>query len=163
MIYGVKKQDWSKEVRNLAALVKPGGWIQLGEMEWIYEIDASKRPWLDKQMKLQKWTCDHFGMDIDIEYKLEDLLKEAGFTNIKTFKITHGIGPAAREEQWKTASADMWDDTFRSFEAKMPPEGIPGVANTKEELHSCLDANDKEIREHGYAPTLFYVIGQKPT
>lgn len=160
LIFGVKKDDWPTELSHLTALVKPGGWIQLGEMEWIEP--TARTPLQAKQSTLQKWICNTFGMDLEVVYKLEDFLKDAGFKNIQRFKFTHGIGAKAREEKWRDPSVDMWSHTFRSFEEKMPADGIPDVAKTGEEFHGFIDSLVADIRENGYAPTLNYVIAQKP-
>lgn len=165
LIWGIKTENWPTAVQNLLRLVKPGGWIELVEVVWVDDdipIDAAKHPELAKQKVFECWTCDYHGFDIYVANKLEGLLKKAGCLNVAKYEYDLGIGAKANQEEWKIPSSEMWDEIFRSFEYKMPLEGIPGVANTPEELHDFLDKLNVEIKKHGYVPKINFVIGQKP-
>lgn len=165
LIWGIKTENWPAAIQRLLRLVKPGGWIELVEVVWVdnnIPIDANAQPELAKQRVLECWTCDYHGFDIQVATKLEGLLKNAGCANVTKYEYDLGIGAKANQEEWKAPSAEMWDEIFRSFEHKMPLEGIPGVAKTPEQLHVFLDKLNVEIKEHGYMPKVNFVIGQKP-
>lgn len=165
LIWGIKTENWPTAIQNLLRLVKPGGWIELVEVVWVDDnvpIDATKHPELAKQRILECWTCDYHGFDIYVANKLEGLLKDAGCENVKKYQYDLGIGAKANQEEWKIPSTEMWNEIFRSFEHKMPLEGIPGVARTPQELHDFLDKLNIEIKEHGYMPKVNFVIGRKP-
>jgi hypothetical protein len=59
-------------------------------------------------------------MDIDIAYKLVDLLKEANFTNITKVQFDHGYGAKARSAAQRDVSAELWVECFRSLDTKIP-------------------------------------------
>lgn len=164
LVWGLDKHDWPLVIRNHASLLKPGGWIQLVEAEWIdhdHPTDAAKCPIMAKMFRLAEWTCN-FGTDVFVAYHLEDLLKDAGFRHVQKTQFVVGYGASAKEEQWRQPSAEIWVDIFKGLATKMPAEGIPGVARTPEEFYQLLDELPAEMVEWGYHPKLNFVIGQKP-
>ncbi|KAF2499003.1 methyltransferase family protein [Lophium mytilinum] len=165
LIWGFQKKDWPAVLKNQLALLKPGGWIQLVETQWVdrdHPFDAAQYPNLAKQTTLQTWSTDVSGMDIFIAYNLEDHLKELGFENVSKRDFVLGYGAKAKEESQNRPSADLWIKTFTSFGERWPEGGIPGVAKTKEEFYQFLEDLKNEVSEVGYAPKISYVIGQKP-
>jgi len=165
LIWGLRGPEWPGVLRNHHSLLKPGGWIQLVEGQWVdrdHPFDAPRYPNLAKMSQMQKWSTSNFGMDIEIAYCLEDLLREGGFQGVAKTQLSLSYGAKAREEQWKQRSADMWVDTFRGLGSKLPEGGIPGVARNVEEFYAFLDELHSEVLEYGYQPTLNFVIGQKP-
>jgi Methyltransferase domain len=125
LIWGLPLAAWTTVLRNHMTILKPGGYIQLVEAEWIDAKHPSKLPELTRQAAMQEWSTKTFGMDIDIAYKLADLLAEAGFVNVKTTQYDHGYGAKARAEDQKAASVDLWVECFRSLDAKMPLGKLP--------------------------------------
>lgn len=165
LIWGLQTPDWPTVLRNHAALLKPGGWIQLVEGQWVdrdQPFDPAKYPSLAKMSAMQKWSTANFGMDVYVVYRLEDLLKEAGFQHVEKTQFDLGYGALARDDDWKQTSADMWIDTFRGLGTKLPEGGIPGVARDAEEFNAFLEQLHAEVLEYGYQPKLNFVIGQKP-
>jgi len=66
-------------------------------------------------------------MDIDIAYKLEDLLKDAGFTNVSKVQFDHGYGAKARSAAQRNGSAELWVECFRSLDQKLAGKMLPLV------------------------------------
>lgn len=108
-------------LRNQLDILKPAGWIQLVEVEWIDPKNPHSLPELYKCSLMQEWSTKSFGMDINIAYKLEALLESAGFTNIQKVQFRHGYGPLAHSLIQKDASVELYVECFRSLDAKMPP------------------------------------------
>ncbi|KAL2792988.1 methyltransferase family protein [Aspergillus keveii] len=165
LIWGIKSTEWPTVIRNLSTIIRPGGYIQLVEAEWIDpENPASPetRPNLSKQAALQVWSTESFGMDINIAYKLEDLLKDAGFEDVTKVQFDHGYGALARDPGQRNVSAELWVDCFRPLGEKIPDGGIPEVAANAEEFAEFMDALELEIKTFGYQPKLNFVYGRKP-
>jgi hypothetical protein len=122
LVWGLKLAQWPQVLTNLKNIIKPGGYIQLVEIEFIDPANPApdSRPQLQKQALMQKWSTAQFGFDIDIAYKIEDLLVETGFTEVEKVQWDHGYGALARSEQQKDASAELWVECFRSLDAKIP-------------------------------------------
>lgn len=165
LVWGLPAAEWPKVLTNHHSLLKPGGYIELVEAQWInkdHPFDPTKFPNLAKITEVQKWSGSNFGMDMYIAYRLENLLADAGFKNISKRQYSLGYGAQAREVEWRERSTDMWIDTFRGFGQKWPAGGVPGVATTADEFHDFLDDLRGELLEYGVAPQLNFVVGQKP-
>jgi hypothetical protein len=125
LIWGIKSAEWPTVIHNLSTIIRPGGYIQLVEAEWIDPDNPASpgtRPNLSKQAALQVWSTESFGMDINIAYKLEDLLKDAGFEDVTKVQFDHGYGALARDPEQRNVSAELWVDCFRPLGEKIPGE-----------------------------------------
>jgi len=162
LIWGIKSTEWVTVLRNYFDILKPGGYLQLVEAEWINPSKPVELPQLRKQAILQKWSTEQFGMDIDIAYRLEDYLRSAGFDHIQKVQFDHGYGAKAKDTNFANPSAELWVECFRSLDTKLDAEGIPGVATDSKEFHEFLDALEVEIKTYGYQPKLNFVYGRKP-
>jgi hypothetical protein len=165
LIGGLRKPDWPLVVRNVASLLKPGGWIQLVECEWIdrgHPDDMAKRPLIAKTLRLLEWTISNLGGDAFVADHLEDLLKDAGFQHVQKTQFDLGYGALAREEQWRRPSAEVWVDVYKALGTKIPEGGIPGVARDRGEFDQLLDELPAEMLRWGYQLKMNFVIGQKP-
>ncbi|KAL8687135.1 MAG: hypothetical protein Q9218_006608 [Villophora microphyllina] len=161
LVWGLADSAWHSVLRNQLEALKPGGWIELVEVEWINPEKPHNLPELHKHALMQQWSTKTFGMDIDIAYKLEDLLAEAGFVNVRKKQFNHGYGALARRPEQKDGSAELYVECFRSLDGKMPPDGIPGVAETPHDFHVFLDRLEAEIKKYGFQPKLNFVCAQK--
>jgi hypothetical protein len=120
LVWGLKLSQWPEVLRNFYTVLKPGGYIQLVEIELIDRANPATLPQLQKQALMQEWSTESFGMDIDIAYKLVDLLKEANFTNVTKVQFDHGYGAKARSAAQLDVSAELWVECFRSLDTKIP-------------------------------------------
>ncbi|KAL8736868.1 MAG: hypothetical protein Q9181_002259 [Wetmoreana brouardii] len=161
LIWGLATSAWPSVLRSQFDALKPGGWIQLVEVEWIDPKNPHSLPELRKHALMQQWSTSTFGMDIDIAYKIGGLLTETGFINVRKTQFAHGYGALARRPDQEDGSAELYVECFRSIDAKMPSDGIPGVAKTPSEFHQFLDRLEIEIKTHGYQPKLNFVYAQK--
>lgn len=123
LIWGIKSTEWPLVVSNLVEALKPGGYIQLVEAEWINPqnlADEATRPQLKKQAALQEWSTASFGMDIHIAYKLEGLLRDAGLEDVQKVQFDHGYGALAKAQDQRNVSAELWVECFRTLDEKIP-------------------------------------------
>ena len=181
MIWGIASKEWPAVVRNLVELLKPGGYIQLVEVEWIDTSRPASLPQLKKQAALQEWSTKGFGMDIHVAYQLEGYLRDAGLENVIKVQFDHGYGAKSKDPEQADVSAELLVECFRSLDQKIgrrclvfseheaipadvnfTADGIPGVARNAKEFHAFLDALEVEIKTYGYQPKLNFVYGRKP-
>lgn len=123
LIWGIKSAEWPLVISNLVEALKPGGYIQLVEAEWIDPenlADETTRPQLRKQAKLQEWSTASFGMDIHVAYKLEGWLKDVGLEDVGKVQFDHGYGALAKVEDQRNVSAELWVECFRTLDEKIP-------------------------------------------
>ncbi|KAF3034161.1 hypothetical protein E8E12_004986 [Didymella heteroderae] len=145
-------------VKNLVALVKPGGWIQLVEMNWNgWEGGPVLRLFHDAMKQLVAMVTN--GQGVDMRLRLTAILEDAGMTNLQHKIISVPLGAMAKEEvrdlslQSMFATASFAKDTLK----KLPPIDIAG-----EDLESMPQGLVKELKEGGGEYKLFAVWAQKP-
>jgi hypothetical protein len=152
-------------VKNHFSLVKPGGWIQLVEGQWVdrdHPFDPVTHPNLSKMYRMQWWLTESFGMNIFIGYELEKLLEEAGFKNVQKSQYTIGYGALAKSPEWIKRSVDLWIRTFHGLRSLLPEGGVPGVLKNKAEFDQLMIDVHKEVVKLGFGPKMNFVIGQRP-
>lgn len=145
-------------VKNLVALVKSGGWIQLVEMHWDgWNGGAKLRLFHDAMKQLVAMVTN--GQGVDMESRLTAMLKDAGMTNLQHKIVSVPLRVKAKGEvqdlslQSMFATASFARDTLK----KLPPISIAG-----EYLDSMPDALVEELKEGGGVYKLFAVWAQKP-
>jgi hypothetical protein len=127
-VWGLQTTDWPKAVKNYLEILKPGGVLQLVEAEFVPKTPhADDRPQLRKQAALQIWATASFGMDIDIAYKMEELLTEAGLKDVQKVSFDHGYGALAVDPAQKNVSAEVFVECFRTVDTKVPGTSSPCV------------------------------------
>jgi hypothetical protein len=120
LIWGIAHSSWPKVIENHISLLKPGGYIQLVEAEWIDEKNPATLPQLKKQAALQIWSTKEFGFDIHVAYQLEDFLRAAGLEDVQKIQFDHGYGKKAKDQGQASISSELWVECFRSLDTKIP-------------------------------------------
>ncbi|KAI9753505.1 MAG: hypothetical protein M4579_005137 [Chaenotheca gracillima] len=162
LVWGIAGAEWPAVIHHLSDVVKPGGYIQLVEAEWILADVSDRRPEQKKLHLVQEWSASSFGMDVHIWDKLDDLLRAEGFEDINISSFDLGYGKTAKHEEDRTRSAELWAESFRHIARKIPTTGIPGVAQDAAEYHEFLDRLVVEMKTVGYTPKLKWVRARKP-
>lgn len=94
---GVGLHPLEDVIKNLVALVKPGGWIQLVEMDWDgWEGGPTLGLFHDAMKQLVAMVTN--GQGVDMCPRLTAMLEDAGLTNLQHKIISVPLGAKAREE-----------------------------------------------------------------
>ncbi|ORY63586.1 S-adenosyl-L-methionine-dependent methyltransferase [Pseudomassariella vexata] len=162
LVWGVPVSKWPAMMQHHLDILKPGGYMQLVEVEWVPQGPIpDSNPQLQKQVKMQRFFSGQFGMDIDLAYRLEDVLREAGLEDVQKIQFDHGYGASAKDPQMREISSIISTEVFRGLDVKIG-DGIPGVATNSDEFHAFLDALRDEVRSVGYNTKINFVSGRKP-
>lgn len=85
--------DWGAYILQVKDLLKPGGWIELQDLDLCYwdedeNVISGSWNWLQRQSE----ACLRIGVDVRVGGKLERYLEEAGFVDIQAsrFRWMHG-------------------------------------------------------------------------
>lgn len=155
---GVGLHPLGDVVRNLVALVKPGGWIQLVEMNWNGWEGGQKLGLLHDAMK-QLLAMVTSGQGVDMGLRVTAMLEDAGMTNLQHKIVSVPLGAKAKDEVQDTSLQSMF--ATASF-ARDTLKKLPPIDIASEELESMPDALVKELKEDGGEFRLFAVWAQKP-
>lgn len=122
LIWGIASTEWPAVVHNLVELVKPGGYVQLVEAQWIIPDVSNQRPEQKKLNLVQTWSTESFGMDIHVWNKLETLLRAEGCEDIVVESFDLGYGAEAKRPEDRNVSAELWVESFRHLASKISGE-----------------------------------------
>ncbi|OCL14894.1 S-adenosyl-L-methionine-dependent methyltransferase [Glonium stellatum] len=134
-------------VLNLAALVKPNGWIQLMEAENVFVDDQG--PAMYDFVRLMKDMFIIMGAKIDLTRQIPGWLEEAGFTDIQDRLIDMKIGatnPNPRLAKQGVYSTAISATALSRFGKSLPPEKI---SLSQEKLDTLVTDLRTELFERG--------------
>lgn len=154
---GVGLHPLDEVVKNLVALVKPGGWIQLVEMEW-QGWDAAPVLGEFREAVKQLMSMATNGQGVDLRDRLAVFFRESGLTNVEQTVVNVPVGLKAENEvkelslQSMLATATFATDTLK----KMAPDTVD------DKLETLPARLTKELRDVGGGYNIFALWAQKP-
>jgi len=101
---GIKKSRWSSYIRDLARLLRRGGWVQM--VEYYYNIQSDSGRLTDNHA-MHRWgvtyrrTMEYIDRDPRIGRSLADKLRNAGLHDVHARTFQMPIGP------WPTGEYDI--------------------------------------------------------
>ena len=184
LVWGIGATEWNNVVRNLADAVKPGGVLQLVEVEWVLSSYSNEQTQQKKLAKVQEWSTESSGMDVHIWKRFPEILKGLGFQDLESKTYSLGYGATSKRPEDRTWTAELLPQSFRHLARKISGtvtlivhlnfipsntlltpiaigEGIPGVARSPEEYLAWLDELVVEMKQIGYTPNIKWLTARK--
>lgn len=158
---GVGTNPLEDTVKGLISLVKPGGWIQLVEMEWCNEMMTSGGPWAQKFAYATKdlFYMVSSGQGVGLREKLTPMLEASGLVNID-YKITvTPFGALASDKIRATSEASLF---ATAMAVSMTTKMLPPISISREDLDAMPPKLIKEIKQVGWEAYHFALWAQKP-
>ncbi|KAG0137454.1 S-adenosyl-L-methionine-dependent methyltransferase [Tuber indicum] len=159
-------RDWPKYIGQIYNAVKPGGWVQMVEHDFVLASDdnslapdSTLRYWFD----LYHTAMDNMGLP-SLSHKVSEMLEEAGFTEVSQKVYGLPWGPWAKDKKLKEIGAWMLANSETSFEAYGLAFLTRVLGKSPEEAKDLCDKAHKELRSkrvHVYN-SHYFVIGRKP-
>ncbi|KAJ3930418.1 MAG: hypothetical protein NXY57DRAFT_1062496 [Lentinula lateritia] len=126
---------WRSAVAELFRVIKPGGWVELVEIEAQDFSSWSVSPNSTRLASLINALCGGKGVTGDISVYLPVILKEAGFVNVQC--DGRWMLPHTRVEV-KGYGSDMWRDLWMGTMGPVIRAGGYGVVDTVEEYEALV-------------------------
>ncbi|KAG9320258.1 hypothetical protein KVV02_005035 [Mortierella alpina] len=154
LIAGLTPDDWSRVLSELERVTKPGGWIELVEVDGVGgnngPYTAKIWSWVDRALATRGVNCQ-----IGREPGLVPLMEKAQITNIKQDALRlptghHGgkIGVLLKENE-------------HSFWNAITPMIIHGAGIDQEEYEEAIRISAVEVEEYKSYHIFYVVTGQK--
>lgn len=87
--------EWPTAIAQLFRVLKPGGWVQLCEADWLKMAPGFASPRSKPVLDMHAALLKSRGLEIDVAPKLEGWLTAAGFTNVSITVRPVAIGAKA--------------------------------------------------------------------
>lgn len=97
LVWGICFDEWTAVIHTLTDAVKPGGYIQLVEAEWVLSSYTEEQPEQKKLAIVQDWSCSSSGMNVHIWKKTAGILENCGFLDIMETPFDLGYGATAKQ------------------------------------------------------------------
>ena len=88
LVCGLRRTDWPIALAEIHRALRPGGWVQLGE----YNSNWGSGPYALKQIAVYEAIAEHRGQNIHVNKELPELLKNAGFVDVRVERRSLPLG-----------------------------------------------------------------------
>lgn len=148
LLTALRRDEWVTAISNMHRVLRPRGWIQLGEVG-----DWHAGPVTAHHLKLVQAIFAFRQLVLDVSKDLPKLVEEGGFSNIsvETRKLpVSGLkGRGAREN---------WIQGFRGLKTPVLGAGGLGFVNSEAEFDALIDGVEKEWEATEGAEINFHII-----
>lgn len=135
LVAGLRKEEWLVALKEIYRVLKPGGWVEFHEALADHEGPEEYMNHAAHYLKHQVFTSK--GLDIRINDRLPDLLKEAGFVEIVSDKKTFPLGKwAGKEAEVMARGASGF---YRGLKKSVLEQGGFGRVSTEAEFDAVMD------------------------
>lgn len=156
LLAALQSSEWHKALSEMYRVLRPGGWIQLGEAgKWHAGPNDARLASLIRALFVSR------GLLLDVAVDLPKLVEEAGFQNIRVEKrlipLGRWAGPQGRD------ASDNFLGVFAGMKTPILRSGGFGMVSTEKEFDELIEAVRKEWDEYEGAEIAFHILyAQKP-
>lgn len=155
---GVGTNKLEDTVNGLVGLLKPGGWIQLVEMEWDdWNVGPEGRIFHNAIKDL--FSIVSVGQGVDIREKVTPMLKAAGLQNIDYKVVTTPFGARASDKIRETSLKSLF---ATAMGVSMTTKMLPPISVSREQLDAMPQKLIEEAKKDGWEFKIFSLWAQKP-
>ncbi|KLO06587.1 hypothetical protein SCHPADRAFT_923144 [Schizopora paradoxa] len=153
LIAALRKDEWVTAISSMHRILRPGGWIQLGEVGSWHAGPVTK-----KQIQLIQTLFESRQLVLDVSKDLRKLVEQGNFTNVtvesRLIPLSGTIGRDARIN---------WIGVTRGMKTPVLRSGGFGFVSSEEEFDALIDDVEKEWESTDGAAIEYHVIcAQKP-
>ncbi|KAF5353034.1 hypothetical protein D9757_011850 [Collybiopsis confluens] len=159
LVLALDKTLWRQAVNEIFRVLKPGGWIELVEMDFqSYQIGVG--PYSSKLQSLILKMFPEKGYLLNLAENLLSILKN-GFVNIQVEmrQVRVGGGEEAMECGYKSKEMATF---VRALKRDVMIGNGYGFVETEEEYEELVRGAEKEWNDHPCQGSLFVIVAQKP-
>ncbi|KAJ3748913.1 hypothetical protein DFH05DRAFT_1520521 [Lentinula detonsa] len=168
LITAMNDSLWRLAVSELFRVVRPGGWVELVELEAQDFNSWSVGPHSTRLASLINTMYRAKGVIGDLSVYLPAILKEAGFMDIKCHKMRASIGGDADATPHKVTdvkgyNSEMWREMWIGLKGPVVEAGGYGFIETAEEYEALVEGSVVECKASKEAYTTFFaILARKP-
>ena len=148
-LVALSMRDWPRYIKRCYSNLKPGGWIELQEVQFPFQYDdgfpANDSP-------LLKWSdyvleaTSRVGIDTQAANKFVDMLRNEGFANINKEKLRWPIGSWPKDPREKEIGKWMVYNALEGVESAGMALFSRVFGWSKEDIEAFQESVRKDIR-----------------
>ncbi|KAJ7806431.1 S-adenosyl-L-methionine-dependent methyltransferase [Mycena olivaceomarginata] len=161
LMIALRIPEWPQALREIYRVLRPGGWIQLGECQPYYEGEFPNKPCMEKLVSMYRCLVKSRNLYIDCAADIPGMLKEAGFVDIQVEERPQYMGKWAGEDGAANAANHL--AFFRGMKTPILEAGGYGKIATESEYDVLVKGLEKEWEEIAGIKREFYIFwARKP-
>ncbi|KAJ7362556.1 S-adenosyl-L-methionine-dependent methyltransferase [Mycena albidolilacea] len=137
--------EWTQALREIYRVLRPGGWVQLGESIAWFEGEYPDKPCMEKLVSLYRSLTKSRNLYIDCASHMPALLKEIGFIDIQAEERPLLMGKWAGADGVANATTNV--GVFRGIKTPVLEAGGYGKVTTESEYDALVEGLEKEWEE----------------
>jgi hypothetical protein len=152
LIGAIPAAKWKQYIQECARVCASGGWVE------IIETDGRIVNGGPACQQSSTWTAQGFktlGIDADLMQNLDELMNEAGLTNVtkQTFTAPYG--------SWGGKAGELFAKDFRLGTNSLQPLFTKALGVPKEEVERNCALAMEELESHQAYMNIYVYLGQK--
>lgn len=151
LLTALRESEWKAAISEMHRVLRPGGWIQLGEVGTWHSGPVTQR-----HRGLLYALFKSRELLLDVHESLPELLKAADFRNITVERRSMPLGKWAGQEGVDVR--DNYIEAFRGVKTPILMAGGFGFVGSEAELDSLLDDLWREWDETEGSEVFFYIM-----
>ncbi|KAK3321269.1 S-adenosyl-L-methionine-dependent methyltransferase [Cercophora scortea] len=151
-------KDWSKMIRQTFTALRPGGWVELQDLQWSYCCDDGTMPPDYGPVRMAGYIrqgLEAFGIDMHASDKNEHRLADTGFINIHQRLMKLPVGTWAKDKNMKMVGLYNRSAIYDGLQGITMGPLTRGLKWTKEEVEVFLT----QVRRDLMNPQIHAYIG----
>ncbi|KAF7351664.1 S-adenosyl-L-methionine-dependent methyltransferase [Mycena sanguinolenta] len=161
LMVALQVPDWPQALREIYRVIRPGGYVQLGESRPWYEEEFPDRPCTNKLVSAYRCLVRARNLDVDCAAHMQEMLEEAGFVDIHVEERAQCIGKWAGEDG--IANAINHGGVLRGFKTPILEAGGYGKIASEAEYDALIEGQAKEWDDIPGLKREFYIFcARKP-
>jgi hypothetical protein len=143
----------------LAALVKPGGWLQIGELDVREPDDSLGGQAMKDAMTVIRAVFRAVCGEDDFAQRMADYLRDAGLENVREEKFQVDLGPRCKDAAMGQKGIELLQESWTALLGAAQHFGADLPESTTNRLVERLG---EELGRDGGSYVMMYAYGRKP-
>ncbi|KAJ3820987.1 hypothetical protein F5880DRAFT_1486967 [Lentinula raphanica] len=150
LLFAMNESLWRLAVSELFRVIRPGGWVELVEIDLDLDGWSVLGPDTARLMSLGTALFDAKGVIGDLSVYAPGTLKDAGFVEVRCEprRVLIG-GEAIHVHEFPTAltySSELWREVWMGMKGPVVEAGGYGIIENVEEYEALVEASARECR-----------------
>ncbi len=156
--------DWPGYVREVAALLRPGGWAEMQDCAYVWYLNGKVCSDEWAWMKALREGAERKGMDLDCGRNIKGYMEDAGFVDVQVleYRFPWWTEGAEGREETRKLSEHAINEWWRLW-WHLIPKMVDGLGYGKGDIEDLQnDLKERTKAEVGKEMTFYSTFGRKP-